>query len=183
MERKILNGINHHFIIPLNFLTINYYHKFHYSNLHRPNLIKIKVDELKDFCETYLAYLMDDAIKELKVGKPQLLQSDKYVCYNVEIYFNKSQQCDKIKDHFLPFLQMIKKEYGFREYKSGEICSISWRIEDSLTTIPKQYTLEELLEDKIETNFILDLGYGHKPSIQGNVGWIKLDILEEVSKD
>jgi len=154
---------------------------FHYSNLHRPNLIKIKVDELKDLCETYLAYLMDDAIKELKVGKPQLLQTDKYVCYNVEIYFNKSVQWDQIKDHFLPFLQMVQKEYGFREYKSGEICSISWRIEDSLTTIPKQYNLEELLEDKIETNFQHPLGTTYNGIVEGNVGSIKLEILEEVN--
>lgn len=161
---------------------------FHYSNLHRPNLIKIKVDELKDFCETYLAYLMDDAIKELKVGSPRLLQTDKYVCYNVEIYFQDNIHWDQIKDHFLPFLQMVQKEYGFREYKSGEMCSIAWRIEDSLITIARQYTLEELLEDKIETNFTLkrtpnDLRTFSNLSIQGNVGSIKLEILEEVSKD
>lgn len=161
---------------------------FHYSNLHRPNLIKIKVDELRDFCETYLAYLMDDAIKELKVGKPQLLQTEKYVCYNVEIYFNEDVHWDQIKVHFLPFLRMVQKEYVFREYKSGEICSIAWRIEDMFITIARQYTLEELLEDKIETNFTLkrtpnDLRTFSNLSIQGNVGSIKLEILEEVEKD
>lgn len=155
---------------------------FHYSNLHRPNLIKIKVDELRDFCETYLAYLMDDSIKELKIGSPRLLQTDKYVCYNVEIYFNKSVKWDKIKDHFLPFLQMIQKEYAFREDNIGRMCSIGWRVGDTSTTIPKQYTLKELFEDKIETNFTFELSDG-KVSIQGNVGSIKLDILEEVSKD
>ena len=156
---------------------------FHYSNLHRPNLIKIKVDELRDFCETYLAYLMDDAIKELKVGNPQLLQTDKYVCYNVEIYFNKSVHWDKIKDHFLPFLQMVQKEYDFREDNIGRMCSIAWRVEDTSTTIPKQYTLNELLEDKIETNFTFKLTSDRKASIQGNVGSIKLEILEEVEKN
>ena len=136
---------------------------FHYSNLHRPNLIKIKVDELKDFCETYLAYLMDDAIKD-------------------NIHW------DKIKDHFLQFLQMVQKEYVFREDNEDKMCSIAWRIEDSLITIARQYTLEELLEDKIETNFTLkrtpnDLRTFSNLSIQGNVGSIKLEILEEVSKD
>ena len=155
---------------------------FHYSNLHRPNLIKIKVDELRDFCETYLAYLMDDAIKELKVGNPQLLQTDKYVCYNVEIYFNKSVHWDQIKVHFLPFLQMVQKEYVFREDNIGRVSSIDWRIEDTLTTIPKQYTLKQLLDDKIETNFTFKLASDRKASIQGNVGSIKLEILEEVEK-
>lgn len=159
------------------------FEKIDFNDIFSLNGSRVKREEIKDFCELYLAYLMDDAIKELKVGKPQLLQTDKYVCYDVEIYFDKSVQWDQIKDHFLPFLQMIKKEYGFREYKSGEICSISWRIEDSLTTIPKQYNLEELLEDKIQTNSTLELGYGHKVSIQGNVGSIKLEILEEVEKD
>lgn len=160
---------------------------FHYSNLHRPNLLRIKIDELKDFCETYLAYLMDDAIKELKVGSPRLLQTHKYVCYNVEIYFQDNIHWDKIKDHFLPFLQMVQKEYVFREDNEGKMCSIAWRIVDRLITIPRQYTLEELLEDKIETNFTLkrtpnDLRTFSNLSIQGNVGSIKLDILEEVSK-
>jgi hypothetical protein len=165
---------------------------FHYSNLHRPNLIKIKVDELRDFCETYLAYLMDDAIKELKVGSPRLLQTDmslfqnKYVCYNVEIYFNKSVHWDKIKDHFLPFLQIlnskVQKEYDFREDNIGRMCSIAWRVEDTSTTIPRQYNLEELLEDKIETNWAQAIGW-KLVDILGNVGSIKLDILEEVEKN
>lgn len=155
---------------------------FHYSNLHRPNLIKIKVDELKDFCETYLAYLMDDSIEELKVGKPIILQTEKYVCYNVEIYFNKSVHWDQIKDQFIPFLQMVQKEYVFREDNDDKMCSIAWRIEDTSTTIPRQYNLEELLEDKIETNWAQAIGW-KLVDILGNVGSIKLDILEEVSKD
>lgn len=156
---------------------------FHYSNLHRPNLLKVKVDELRDFCETYLAYLMDHSIRELKISKPELLQTGKYVCYHVEIYFNKSVQWDHIKNHFLPFLQMIEKEYVFREDNIEKMCSIAWRIEDSLTTVPRQYTLKELLDDRIETNFKHPLGYTYNALIQGNIGSIKLDILEEVEKD
>jgi len=159
------------------------FEKIDFNDIFSLNGSRAKREELTDFCELYLAYLMDDYIKELKVGKPQLLQTDKYVCYNVEIYFNKSVQWNQIKDHFLPFLQMVQKEYVFREYKSGEICSIAWRIEDSLTTIPKHYNLEELLEDKIETNFQHPLGTTYNGMVEGNVGSIKLEILEEVSKD
>jgi hypothetical protein len=152
---------------------------FHYSNIHRPNLIKIKVDELKDFCETYLAYLMDDAIKELKVGSPRLLQTDRYVCYNVEIYFNKSVHWDKIKDHFLPFLQMVQKDYIFREDNKDKMCSIAWEVHGlNNLSISIPYTLQELLDDEVESEFDNPMG-----KIVGNVGSIKLDILEEVSKD
>ena len=151
-----------------------------FNDIFSLNGSKAKREERKDFCETYLAYLMDDAIKELKVGKPQLLQTDKYVFYNIEIYFNKSVQWDQIKVHFLPFLQMVQKEYAFREDNIGRMCSIAWRIEDTLTTIPKQYTLKQLLDDKIETNFTFKLTSDRKASIQGNVGSIKLEILEEV---
>jgi hypothetical protein len=152
---------------------------FHYSNLHRPNLIKIKVDELKDFCETYLAYLMDDSIKELKVGKPRLLQTDKYVCYNVEIYFNKSVHWDKIKDHFLPFLQMVQKEYVFREDNKDKMCSIAWEVQGlNNLSISIPYTLQELLDDEVESEFDNPMG-----KIVGNVGSIKLEILEEVEKN
>jgi hypothetical protein len=154
-----------------------------FNDIFSLNGSRAKTEELKDFCELYLAYLMDDYIEELKVGKPRLLQTDKYVCYNVEIYFNRSVHWDQIKDHFIPFLQMVQKEYGFREDDIGRMCSIAWRIEDSLVTIPKQYILKELLEDKIETNFTFKLSSDRKASIQGNVGSIKLDILEEVSKN
>jgi hypothetical protein len=153
-----------------------------FNDIFSLNGSRAKREELTDFCETYLAYLMDDSIKELKVSKPQLLQTEKYVCYNVEIYFNKSVHWNQIKDHFLPFLQMVQKEYDFREDNIGRMCSIGWRIKDTLTTA-KQYTLKQLLDDKIETNFTLELGYGHKVSIQGNVGSIKLEILEEVSRN
>jgi hypothetical protein len=83
---------------------------------------------------------------------------------------------------------MVQKEYVFREDNEDKMCSIAWGIEGSLITIARQYTLEELLEDKIETNFTLkrtpsDLRTFSNLSIQGNVGSIKLDILEEVSKD
>lgn len=159
------------------------FEKIDFNDIFSLNGSRAKREELKDFCETYLAYLMDDYIKELKVGKPTLLQTEKYVCYNVEIYFNKSVQWDQIKDHFLPFLQMVQKEYVFREDNIGKMCSIAWRIEDSLTTVPKQYTLKELLSDRIETNFKHPLGTTYNGIIEGNVGSIKLDILEEVSKD
>jgi hypothetical protein len=152
---------------------------FHYSNIHRPNLIKIKVDELKDFCETYLAYLMDDAIKELKVGKPRLLQTDRYVCYNVEIYFNKSVHWNQIRVHFLPFLQMVQKDYIFREDNKDKMCSIAWEVHGlNNLSISIPYTLQELLDDEVESEFDNPMG-----KIVGNVGSIKLDILEEVSKD
>lgn len=159
------------------------FEKIDLNDIFSLNGSRAKREELKDFCETYLAYLMDDYIKELKVGKPTLLQTEKYVCYNVEIYFNKSVHWDQIKDHFLPFLQMVQREYVFREDNIGRICSIAWRIEDSLTTVPKQYTLKELLNDKIESNFKHPLGTTYNGIIEGNVGSIKLDILEEVSKD
>lgn len=159
------------------------FEKIDFNDIFSLNGSRAKREELKDFCETYLAYLMDDYIKELKVGKPTLLQTEKYVCYNVEIYFNKSVHWDQIKDHFLPFLQMVQREYVFREDNIGRICSIAWRIEDSLTTVPKQYTLKELLNDKIESNFKHPLGTTYNGIIEGNVGSIKLDILEEVSKD
>ena len=150
-----------------------------FNDIFSLNGSRAKREELKDFCETYLAYLMDDSIKELKVGKPTLLQTEKYVCYNVEIYFNKSVHWDQIKDQFIPFLQMVQKEYVGRLtliffYISSLFCLIS---------LFKKSILNELLEDKIETNFTFELGSDRKASIQGNVGSIKLDILEEVSKD
>jgi hypothetical protein len=159
------------------------FEKIDFNDIFSLNVARAKREELKDFCETYLAYLMDDVIKELKITDLWLLKTNKYVCYNVEIYFNKSVHWDQIKDHFLPFLQMVQKEYDFREDNIGRMCSMAWRVEDTSVTIPKQYTLKQLLDDKIETDFTFKLTSDREASIQGNVGSIKLDILEEVSKD
>lgn len=150
-----------------------------FNDIFSLNGSRAKREELKDFCELYLAYLMDDSIKELKVGKPTLLQTEKYVCYNVEIYFNKSVQWNQIKDQFIPFLQMVQKEYGFREDNKDKMCFIAWEVQGlNNLSISIPYTLQELLDDKVESEFDNPMG-----KIVGNVASIKLDILEEVSKD
>jgi hypothetical protein len=164
------------------------FEKIDFNDIFSLNGSRAKREELKDFCELYLAYLMDDAIKELKVGKPQLLQTEKYVCYNVEIYFNEDVHWNQIKDHFLPFLQMVQKEYVLREDIYGKFCSISWRFVGTKISVPREYTLEELLDDKLETNFSQSIrtfssDEGFHGEVTGNVMSIKLDILEEVSKD
>ena len=153
--------------------------------------------ELREFCEMYLAYLTDEGF-EVEITKERENSITYY--WKVKILKQESKQFgaghlaysrmeyvkfkwNSVKDQFIPFLQMVQKEYDFREDNIGRMCSIAWRIEDSLVTIPKQYILKELLEDKIETNFTFKLSSDRKASIQGNVGSIKLEILEEVERN
>ena len=69
----------------------------------------ISQEEIKDFCEMYLSYLLDDGyaldfresgrITQIDLTKPS----------------NDSFNWDEIKDRFIPFLQMLDKQYDVKD--------------------------------------------------------------------
>jgi len=60
-------------------------------------------EELKDFCETNLAYLLDEGT-EVSVGETQ---NGNYV----KIKFDKMKSWDEIKDHIIPFATRLNNKY------------------------------------------------------------------------
>jgi len=76
---------------------------------------QVDSDELKDFCETYLAYLLDDTSFKLEV-----IESARWDSYL--IWLGKSRQekgsfkWNDIKDYYIPFVTMLSREYDL-EYK------------------------------------------------------------------
>jgi hypothetical protein len=91
------------------------------------SLEPVEVDELKDFCETSLAYLLDDGYNvslsirdQVKYpGKNHVIVSlglpeEKYVPglpYSSKFYWND------VKDYYIPFLQMLVRRYELLPYK------------------------------------------------------------------
>ena len=72
---------------------------------------QVDSDELKDFCETYLAYLLDDTNFDIEVvERPNW---DSYI-----IWLTKSVppfKWDDIKDYYIPFVTMLSREYDLND--------------------------------------------------------------------
>lgn len=76
--------------------------------------------ELKDFCETYLAYLLDNGF-ELKFDEPDYYDNnvniwlqkkgDIEVVSNSGIYRSVTFEWNEVKNIFIPFLVMLSKNY------------------------------------------------------------------------
>lgn len=82
-----------------------------------PEEISLKREELRDFCETYLAYLLDEGF-ELKIyGGSQLTSNDNVIKQNpFQVSLVKQDQSifywQDIINHFLPFLKFLKDSYN-----------------------------------------------------------------------
>ena len=85
-----------------------------------PEEISLKREELRDFCETYLAYLLDEGF-ELKIyGGSQLTSNDNVIKQNpFQITLQKQDKSiflwHDIIDQFLPFLKFLKDNYNLEK--------------------------------------------------------------------
>ena len=84
------------------------------------SLDKVFKDELKDFCETNLAYLLDDAA-QLEVSDwkdwDEWKASDD--C-KIAILINPGKRWDEIKDQIIPFLTRLRNKYQISEFNGIE---------------------------------------------------------------
>ena len=83
------------------------YLKFYklFENFH----IEDFINELKEISEMYLAYLLDDNNIEVGVYEYQFIDD----CIVIEVYSvdDKNIKWDKLKDHLIPFVEIINKKY------------------------------------------------------------------------
>ena len=100
------------------------------------------VQELKDFCEMYLAYLTDEGF-EVKVteenGDTYILDIQKvsaYANYTVGnhgvLNVDNSFKWGEVVDHFIPFYQMLSREYDLVKSVRDPYGSINLRQEMTL---------------------------------------------------
>jgi len=81
--------------------------------------LKEETDDLQEFCDMNLAYLVDEGFKTK-------IQSDKYSKslyftkgYNGRMYESETFEWDEIKNSFIPFLTLLDRKYR-SSYKLGE---------------------------------------------------------------
>lgn len=110
-------------------------------------------DELKEFCEINLAYLMDDDYHVMITRRDSLPIDENYHKKGLIIHFYRWHQGNRegfnwveVENHFIPFIQRLSKEYTIIE------CIIDYGatkyiipIEDLLNGIVPKRLIERIL--------------------------------------
>jgi hypothetical protein len=130
------------------------------------------VKELKDFCEMYLAYLTDEGFEVKITDEKGVYDLDTYVLdikkvsahanYTVGNHgvrnIDNSFKWGEVVDHFIPFYQMLSREYDLVKSARGPYGSINLRQEMTLGTrvgwIWKNYVDVEDLDPDLKIDLI-----------------------------
>jgi hypothetical protein len=112
------------------------------------SLTEDEVDELTEFCETSLAYLLDD-------GYEVFVQREWNVGFHVIFKLEDSEDFywNDIKDYFIPFLQLLSRRYKFGIYAAlgnSRRKGISGEVYINADN-PSFYTVEQVINDENDT--------------------------------
>lgn len=110
-------------------------------------------DKLQEFCDMYLVYLKDDEFN-INITKDKYSVSSVYAIdiytitlmllnKNGDTYHKNSFEWNKIKDHYIPFLEMLNNSYNI-------VSKVSFLVNYEYIN----HTLDEVINDKINYNNI-----------------------------
>ena len=109
--------------------------------------------ELKDFCETNLAYLIDEGT-EVDITNTGLFNG--IGLYEIRITSNY-KEWSSIKDHMIPFLTRLQNKYNIIPYPDGHDILVRGKSMDTYRYVTGRGYVRELIEDSEEIDFyILD---------------------------
>jgi hypothetical protein len=92
--------------------TLHYLKKIFENDLYS----QVDSDELQDFCETYLAYLLDDTSFKIEVIDTE--KWDSYIIWlGKTLVFGRIQtfHWNDIKDYYIPFVTILSREYDLND--------------------------------------------------------------------
>ena len=107
--------------------------------------------DIQDFCEMNLAYLMDDGLRVLvsELAEPFLLSSE----YKVTLSFRRviNKKWIEIKDQIIPFLTHLRNAYNLAIEVGSMRVPTNIRIEmiGPNCTYPDWFNIEDIISDKI----------------------------------
>jgi hypothetical protein len=108
------------------------------------------LNELQYFCETYLAYLLDEGFG-IRVRHGSREDRARIEFYKDDIHFPAPFNWDDVKDHYIPFYQMLSKNY---EISTMRNCTVKFEYRKPAKqlweTEPRWFTEEEIVNDKVE---------------------------------
>ena len=103
------------------------------------SLGKVFKDELKDFCETNLAYLLDDDVR---------VHVDSLNGIVVRIVFDQTKTWDEVKDQIIPFLIRLNNKYEIDKFFSKK--EIKVFIDYDMGSGEDFYSVKDLINDKTD---------------------------------
>ena len=127
------------------------------------------LNELQYFCETYLAYLIDEGFG-IRVRHGSRKDRARVEFYKGELHFPIAFNWDDVKDHYIPFYQMLSKEYEisttsihepnfYSKVSNGDgdygvrTCSVKFEYRRPARqlweTEPSWFTEDEIINDKV----------------------------------
>jgi hypothetical protein len=121
----------------------------------------ISQEDLKDFCEQYLAYLLDDGyaldfrlsgrVTQIEFTRPNTdRKTRRFTVRNGDVLVDW-MDWDVIKDHFIPFLQMLDREYDIKEnpisFQCGRAVRVLIDFQDIIDDKVKEMILTKSLDD------------------------------------
>jgi hypothetical protein len=138
----------------------------------------IFTEELQDFCETNLAYLMDEGVEiqvtENSIFHPQnknLLKAFNLNWFNPQtiriILQENPKTWDEIKDHMIPFLIRLNNEYNIQSYHNKADKNVKIEVTRDLEAARQNwphrktelfYQVNKLINDDIKSGLTYDRG-------------------------
>lgn len=124
------------------------------------------LNELQSFCETYLAYLLDEGFY-IRVRHGSRKDRARIEFYKGDVHFPVPFNWDEVKDHYIPFYQMLSKEYDISIASNRELisdtptngdyevrnCSVKFNYRmpgrQLWETESRWFTEEEIINDKV----------------------------------
>jgi hypothetical protein len=117
------------------------------------DLTKDEIQELKEFCESCLAYLLDEGFEiDYEKGTGDFHWIDLWGSLD-ENENPISYTWDQVKDYYIPFIQLLKSRYKLVD----SIIYVRVGAGQDLATSFAQYTFDEVLNDEVYTDKIYSL--------------------------
>ena len=122
-----------------------------YSSL----IVESVKDDLKDFCETSLVYLLDE-------GFEIDCEESRFGIIDIFLSLNKQFDWNDIKDYFIPFIQLLSRRYVLEEFSTysadttssiitqNENCYVCFQCQGNGWTEYLEYTtLDQVINDNL----------------------------------
>jgi len=94
----------------------------HLKSFNESSFLSEDLNELQSFCETYLAYLIDEGFG-VRVRHGSCKDRARIEFYKEEVHFPVPFNWNDVKDHYIPFYQMLSKEYEISTMSDRSLAS------------------------------------------------------------
>jgi len=102
-------------------------------------------EELQDFCEMNLAYLLDDGKLVVEDSRDNLVR--------VQLSFDRDKDWNEIKDHIIPFLIRLTNKYEVVERNTENVDVYIFTRKNS-GGLETEFRIKDLIDDNVEISDI-----------------------------